>query len=158
MARNDPVDSDILVVEGWLNDSALIQSIHEFKNNNYKFLVITGGYQNNYNGVTETASVVEAAATKLLDRGLEEKYLIKVPALLVQKHRTYNSALAFRNWIREYDADVETINVFTYGVHAKKSQVLYKKALGPNLLFLQIMIQNIGIYLSKVSTGCFKTF
>ena len=133
LARNDPLDSDILVVEGWLPDSALIQSIQEFTNNNYKLLIITGGYQNNYSGVTETSSVVESAATKLLVHGLEEKFLIKVQAPLVKKHRTYNSALALRNWIREYKADVGTINIFTYGVHAKKSQVLYKKALGSNV-------------------------
>ena len=131
LALSDPVDSDILVVEGWLPDNALIQSIHEFSNNNYKLLVITGGYQNKRDAVNETFSIVEATATKLLDYGLEEKYFIKVSAPPVKKHRTYNAALALRNWIEENGADVKAINIFTYGVHAKKSQVLFKKVLGP---------------------------
>lgn len=133
LARNDPVDGDILVVEGWLPDSALIQSFNEFTNNNYKFLVITGGCQKNFLGKINTFSIAEAAAIKLLDYGLDEKCLITVSAPPVKRHRTYNSAVTLKNWIRESELDINTINVFTYGVHAKKSQIIYEKALKPNI-------------------------
>ena len=48
----------------------------------------------------------------------------------VEKDRTYHSALALKRWIAEHEAEVTAINVATPGVHARRSQVLYAKALG----------------------------
>src|SRR5260221_7453473 len=43
LAVNDPVDSGVLVVEGWLPDYALQETITEFGRGHYSRIFVTGG-------------------------------------------------------------------------------------------------------------------
>src|SRR6266852_4160602 len=43
LALNDPVDNGALVVEGWLPDYALEQTIAEFGRGHYRRVFVTGG-------------------------------------------------------------------------------------------------------------------
>ena len=43
LAVNQPVSSDVMVVEGWLPDFALKKAVQIFKSQNYHLMVVTGG-------------------------------------------------------------------------------------------------------------------
>ena len=43
LAVNQPLSSDVMVVEGWLSDFALKKAVQTFKSQNYHLMAVTGG-------------------------------------------------------------------------------------------------------------------
>lgn len=131
LAITKPVSCEILVVEGWLPDSFLEIAATEFKHGNYKKLITIGGpiedgsLQNDYTTVAERAKKI------ISDFGIANKFIFPVPYLKKTKHRTFNSFLALRKWLS--NSNVKALNIFTGGVHARKSYVLCKKVLGEKI-------------------------
>jgi uncharacterized SAM-binding protein YcdF (DUF218 family) len=48
----------------------------------------------------------------------------------MDRDRTYSSAVALRNWFREHNVPVRRINVVTEDLHARRTRLLFEKALG----------------------------
>ena len=134
LAVTKPIPAQLLVVEGWLHGRpALSDALEEFKKGNYELIVVVGkpykGDIIQYAGVT-TADIV---SQELIKKGLEQQYLVVIPVPSVKRHRTLTRGLAVKKWIAESGREITAINVFTIGVHARKSQLLFQKALGPNI-------------------------
>ena len=51
----------------------------------------------------------------------------------MDRDRTYGSAVALRNWFREHDLHVRSLNVLTENVHARRTRLLFSEALGPEI-------------------------
>ena len=56
-----------------------------------------------------------------------------VPSHVVGRDRTYSSAVALRDWLRVHNQQVLAINILTEGVHARRTRLLFEKALGPGI-------------------------
>ena len=56
-----------------------------------------------------------------------------VPSHVMGRDRTYSSALALRDWLRAHDVQVRSLNIVTEGAHARRTRLLFEKALGPNV-------------------------
>jgi len=134
LAVNDPVEGDILVVEGWIPDYALEKAISEFKTHNYSLLVNTGTPLLVGSHLSKYKSSAEVAAATLKQLGLDEELLAVVPAPAVRKDRTYASALALRKWLLNSNVSVKSLNIYTLGSHARRSRLLFKKALGNKMV------------------------
>ncbi len=132
LAINKPVDGEILVVEGWFyhNKHALKEAMEEFNNGNYVCLVTLGGPDTRDSMVS---SVANRAAEKLVELGFDDKFLVAIPSPYVKKNRTYNSALVLKEWFMKSKKEVKSLNVFTLGVHARKSYVLFRKVMGQSI-------------------------
>lgn len=131
LAVNHRVDSNILVVEGWVHEYAIRSGAEEFKTGSYKGVFTTGGpvvgsggYINDYN----TAASVGADLLK--KAGVPAESLQMVPTRLIGRDRTYSSAIALREWFREHNMPVSSINILTESVHARRTRLLYKKVFG----------------------------
>ena len=72
----------------------------------------------------------ECVAQLLMQLGVPAERIQTVRYEAVEKDRTYHSALALKRWVAEYAPDVLAINVATAGAHARRSRLLYAKALG----------------------------
>jgi uncharacterized SAM-binding protein YcdF (DUF218 family) len=48
----------------------------------------------------------------------------------MDRDRTYGSAVALRNWLREHNMSVSGINVITEDLHARRTRLLFHEALG----------------------------
>ena len=68
-----------------------------------------------------------------------------VPSRINDRDRTCSAALALRNWFREHHAGVQSINVVTEDVHARRSRLLFQKAFGPGVNVGIISIPNFPI-------------
>ena len=87
-------------------DTPTIRSaVEEFRGGSYRRVFTTGGpvegtggYINDYN---TSASV---GAERLINYGLPNESLQMVPSRVMNRDRTYSSAVALRNWFREHDA------------------------------------------------------
>jgi uncharacterized SAM-binding protein YcdF (DUF218 family) len=60
----------------------------------------------------------------------------------MDRDRTYSSAVALRNWFRERNMAVLSINVVTEDVHARRTRLLFEKALGHDVAVGVIAVAN----------------
>ena len=65
-----------------------------------------------------------------------------VPSRVMDRDRTYGSAVALRKWFGEHNTPVSGINVVTEDVHARRTRLLFQKALGDKVSVGVIAIQN----------------
>src|SRR5438874_9588406 len=132
LAVTHRVDTNILVVEGWVHEYAIRAAVEEFRGGSYQRVFTTGGpvvgsggYINDYH---TSASV---GADLLRKYGLPGESLQMVPSRVMDRDRTYGSAVALRNWLRDHGIAVHGINVLTEDLHARRTRLLFQKSLGP---------------------------
>jgi|SRR5215471_3260944 len=137
------VDSDVLVVEGWVHQYAVRAAINEFNAGHYQRLFTTGGpivgmggYTNDYN---TSASV---CAGRLKAEGFSPDLIQMVPSRVSDRDRTYSAARALRDWFSDHHATVQGINVVTEDVHARRSRLLFQQAFGAEVKVGIIAIPN----------------
>jgi uncharacterized SAM-binding protein YcdF (DUF218 family) len=143
LAVTHRVDTNVLVVEGWIHEYAIRAAVEEFRSKSYQRVFTTGGpvegaggYINDYN----TAASV--GADLLRKNGLPNESLQMVPSRVMDHDRTYGSAIALQNWFREHNMPVRSINVVTEDVHARRTCLLFQKALGHNVAVGVIAVPN----------------
>jgi len=131
LAISRPVNGDILVVEGWIwRSSAMKEAAEEFHRGHYKWLVTVGeSFEDDGKGSAQRDSG-ELAAKRLREYGVDEGSIVVLPGPNVPRHRTYASALMLREWLARSKTETTGVNVFTLGAHARKSVVLFERALG----------------------------
>jgi hypothetical protein len=130
LAPHRPVESRVLAVEGWLPDYALEQALGEFRKNHHELLVVTGPPLEKGYYLFEYKTYADLGAATLKHLGLEEKMLVAVPSVHTQKDRTFTSGLALKQWLQQNRPSINAVNVVTLGVHARRTWLLFEKALG----------------------------
>ena len=132
LAVTAKVKSDVLVVEGWLDASGFRQAVVEYQANAYTRVFATGGPSKGTGPfTTEFSTVAHAAYTCLLANGIPNHVLTKVPCRIRDWNRTYSAGFALREWLDLHSLHPDSLNVFTQSVHARRTRLLFQKALGP---------------------------
>ncbi len=149
LAVNRPLGEDILVVEGGMPKWVCAQVPSALRSGHYRRLVVLGHPA----GASDMNSWNDVMGTKLESLGYDTSTMVKVevpfqstfrsyiisvcapPFLAVTfrfqlTRRTYASALAFSEWLRSSRIAAHSVDVFTGGVHARKSWILYRHAIG----------------------------
>jgi hypothetical protein len=127
LALNRPVSARILVVDGQYPGYGYDSIAALVRKNNYQY-VITTGVDVDYTYVSKENFNIAAWSYKvLMTKDLQNCQLRKVPAGKVQRDRTYTSARAVKIWM-ENNHLKEDINIVTFGVHSRRSWILYRKA------------------------------
>lgn len=136
-------DSSVLVTEGWVHDFAIRAAAEEFKAGTYEYVYATGGpvtgLRHYVNDFQTSASV---GAERLVAAGVPADRVQMVPSRVNGRDRTYGSAVALRDWFRDRHLSVKTINVLTEDVHARRTRLLFQKALGPGVTVGIIAVPN----------------
>jgi DUF218 domain. len=143
LAVTHRVDTDTLVVEGWVHQYAIRAAINEFRAGHYQRVFTTGGpvvgmggYINDYN---TSASL---GAGRLRAEGFSPDLVQMVPSRVSDRDRTYSAAIALRDWFTEHHVAVHGINVVTEDVHARRSRLLFQEALGPGVKIGIVAVPN----------------
>ena len=135
--------TNILVVEGWVNHYGIDGALQEFKTGHYGQVFTTGGP---LEGMGKSSSIygTEAyqSAALLRKAGMPADSVQSVPALYVGKDRTYNSAVAFRNWLQEHNLQGQSFNVLTEDAHARRTWLLFREAFGKSARIGIISVPN----------------
>ena len=131
LAPTERVPASVLVVEGWVHQYAINAAVAEFRAGGYQRVFTTGGpikgtgdYSSDYN----TAASV--GASLLRQAGLPSEVLQMVPCRVRMRDRTYNAAVALREYFWSQHLDVRSMNVVTEGAHARRTRLLFEKAFG----------------------------
>src|SRR5436309_5765052 len=143
LAITHRVDSNILVVEGWIHEYAIRVAVKEFQRNHYQRVFTTGGPVGGSGGYINDFYTSASVGADLLKKcGLPDERLQMVPSRVMDRDRTYGSAVALRNWFRDHNMAVSGIDVVTEDVHARRTRLLFEKALGKNVVVGIIAVPN----------------
>ncbi len=130
LALTDPVDADVLVVEGWLPDYALEGVVKEFHSRPYRCLITTGGPIDAGEVLASHKTYAALCAATLSRLGLDSNKIVAVPSPRLQVDRTYASALSLHRWLKISGVKIGSLNLYSLGVHTRRSRLLFQKALG----------------------------
>jgi hypothetical protein len=131
LAITAPVHANVLVVEGWIWESAAMkEAAEEFNSGRYDVVITVGTLPRRQEGEALVENVAAHAADQLRKLGVNDQAIQILTVPNIERHRTYTSALAVKRWLFNSHIHVVGINVFTLGTHARKSLVLFKRAFG----------------------------
>ena len=143
LAISQRTETDVLVVEGWVHEYAMRAAVDEFNKGSYRRVFTTGGpvtglgrYVNDW----QTSASVGADVLRRV--GLPAEVLQMVPTREMDRDRTYASAIALRTWLREQGLAVRAVNVLTEDAHARRTRLLFQKALGDQVVVGVISARN----------------
>jgi uncharacterized SAM-binding protein YcdF (DUF218 family) len=143
LAVTHRVDTNVLVVEGWIQQSAIRAALEEFREGSYQRVFTTGGPVQGSGGYINDYNTSASVGAELLKKyGLANESLQLVPSRVMDRDRTYGAAVALRTWFREHNMSVHGINVVTEDLHARRSRLLFQKALGDNVTVGVIAVPN----------------
>jgi uncharacterized SAM-binding protein YcdF (DUF218 family) len=126
--------TDVLVVEGWIRQYAIHAAAEEFRRSNYSRIYTTGGPVTGLGGyVSDYSTSASIGAGNLRKVGVAPEFIQMVPSRVSGRDRTYSSALALRDWFHEHNVSPASINVVTEELHARRTRLLFQKALGDGI-------------------------
>lgn len=144
LAPYSPIKADILVVEGWLEDYVIKNAIKEFERGGYQKLITTGLPLPKGFYLSQHKNFAELSAATLITLGFDPDKLVAVPAPNVIRNRTDASAMALRQWIANSDLKVKAINLYTFDVHARRSWLIFKQTLAPEIQVGVIAVKSLS--------------
>ena len=129
LAVSSPSGRGVLVVEAWIPKASLEDAVQIFQRGDYQYLVLAGGPMR--------ASEISSSVVGSYDDDAEVVKTLNVsPGKLIRVHvspaaqRTFATAVAVRRWLDDSQMSAKSVDVFTAGVHARKSWILFRYALG----------------------------
>jgi len=131
LAPTSPVAADVLIVEYWLPDYAMAGAAAEFKRGGYKYLILCGKeLPTLWRSSSRFKTGGDLAAAVLIGMGLETNQVVALQPFDSGRDRTYSKALATSEWLQATNARLRAANLYSLGPHARRSRLLYQKALG----------------------------
>jgi len=134
---NKPINSKTLVLEGWVPAYAIKDAIKYFNENNYDRIIVTGLPIVNYEFISLYKNTAQATALALKHYGYYDTVYIATVPTNILIDRTFNTAVATRMLFDENPSWSKNFNIYSVGVHARRSRFMFEKAFGSNF--------NIGI-------------
>lgn len=143
LAPTQRVDAKYLVVEGWVHDYVIPIAVQEFYAGHYEKVFTTGGPVTGSDGATNIFNTVASVgAERLLAAGIPTNCVQMVPAHVVGRDRTYTSAVALRDWLKENNLVATNLNVLTEDCHARRTRKLFQAAFGKAAVVGVISVPN----------------
>jgi uncharacterized SAM-binding protein YcdF (DUF218 family) len=131
LAITHRVGADVLVVEGWVHEYAIQAAVDEFRSGSYRHVFTTGGPVVGTGGyINDFHTSASVGADLLRKNGLANGSVQEVPSRVMDRDRTYGSAVALRNWLREHNTAVSGMDIVTEDLHARRTRLLFQEALG----------------------------
>jgi len=143
LAITHRVDAEVLVVEGWIHPYAIQFAAQEFNTHRYKRVFTTGGPVTGKGGYVNDFQTSASVGAELLEKEGLAGCVQMVPSHVMARDRTYSSAIALRDWFRAHNMQVHAINIVTEDVHARRTRLLFEKALGSKTRVGIIAVSNV---------------
>jgi hypothetical protein len=133
LAVHAPIDADALVIEGWVGDTVIKGGVGEFNRGNYRYIITTGNpiYKGFF--LTEYTNYAELARDSLIKLGVAPEKIITVAIPEVKQDRTAAMAMAVKNQLLLAKLPIKSLNIYSCDVHTRRSYLIYKRVLQPEL-------------------------
>jgi hypothetical protein len=134
LAVTHRVDSRVFVVEGWVHEYVIIDAVHEFDTGHYQQVYTTGGPVDGLPAyINDFQTYASVGAECLKKDGVPDRFVQMVPSHVMNRDRTYSSAIALRDWFHEHNMSVQSFNILTEDAHARRTWLLFQKAFGKDV-------------------------
>jgi DUF218 domain len=133
LAPRAPVGARVLVVEGWMPVEELQQAARACADGHYERVVATGGPIENELEHPDAETYAERARNFLVRLGVPSDAVVAVPAPASAQDRSFLNAVMVREWVARSGLSVDSLDVFSSGVHSRRSWLLYRMAFGPKV-------------------------
>jgi hypothetical protein len=131
LSKEKTIDARVMVLEGYIPDFALPGIIKIFHESNYEFLIATATTYDQGLYISGVASPADLFGKSLKRLSFDNNKMDLVPAPAnVLCDRTFDTGIAVKSFLEIYHPEVKKINLVSLGVHARRSQYLYKLAFG----------------------------
>ena len=130
LAVSDPKPGGVLVVEGWASEEVMKRVIAEFQRNHYERIYCTGVPIDASSPLAQYGTYAEYGAMLLVRLGCNPAEVDAVPTPVAVRDRTYSSAVALKRLLKEHGLQAKPVNLFSMGVHSRRSRLLFQKAFG----------------------------
>ena len=120
-----------LTIEGWINDHSLKHAVKLYHAGSYYGILCTGGPLETGHYLAPHRTYPEMTAARLQYLGIPHASIHPIIATQVQRDRTYAAALALQKYLDQHALTNQPIHLITIGPHARRSHLLFRRALGP---------------------------
>jgi DUF218 domain len=131
LAINSPVGGSFLVVEGWMPDYVFRAAASQFRRGGYRRIITVGTTSEDADGEKDLPEYFEVE--RLINFGVPVDLISTASSEEVYRDRTFHSATAVEQWLHVQGLRAASIDVVTIGPHARRSRLLYEKALGDDV-------------------------
>ncbi len=128
LSKTDRLSADVLVVEGWIGRNAIQAAAQEFRQRHYTYLVASGGLTSAEHWQKGGDSYADLAANELKRAGIASENIVVASATSPERQRTFESAFEAKVALSKRNIHPKSINVFTWGPHARRSRLVFAKA------------------------------
>lgn len=133
LAPSAPIAAEALVIEGWIGDDGIQGAISEFQQQNYQLLITVGIPLERGAYLSEYKDFAQLSAATAIKLGFDAEKIVAVPTPNRQRDRTLASAKALKQWLEQNKPQITTINLYSRNVHARRSWLLFQRALNPEI-------------------------
>ena len=133
LAHSAPIDAEILIVEGWIADRGLIGAYQEFQSKPYQLLITAGSDFGRGEYLSEYKNFAFLSKATLVTLGLDPQKIQPVRTPKPERDRTLASAQEVKEWLETNDLHPEGVNIYTMDVHSRRSWMLYRQVLEPEI-------------------------
>jgi uncharacterized SAM-binding protein YcdF (DUF218 family) len=128
LAITRPVGGQFLVVEGWMPTYAYREAAAQFREGTYRKIIAAGVLKDDGNADGDLRE--HFGEEKLIRFGVPSDLVVTASSGEIHRDRTFHSAMAVKQWLQDQGLQTTSIDVVTVGPHARRSRLLYEKALG----------------------------
>lgn len=126
-------NAEVLLVEGWLIDPALKGAFEEYQKGNYQRMITTGSPIERGAFITHYTSFADVAADSLIKMGIDPQKIVPITASSVDIDRTAAAAIAVKEWLKTSKLSIQSINLYSYDIHTRRSRLIYQTILSPEV-------------------------
>ncbi len=118
------------MVEGWIEDYALRHAVDFYKKNGYRHMIVTGLPITQWRDYVTFKNTAQGAVSVMRGYGFTDTVYQAVIPLSVTINRTYNTAVATRLLFEQHPEFGKSFNVYSVGVHARRTHLMFERAFG----------------------------
>lgn len=133
LAPHNPLGARLLIIEAWMAPDQLDQALVVVRNGGYNNVITVGSTAPTDLYRPEPIPYAELARDYLIQHGLPGRLVTAVPTPESAQDRSYLNAVMVRDWLQRSGHTVDAIDVFSSGVHSRRSRTLYRMAFGPQV-------------------------
>ncbi len=130
LSATDRLPADVLVVEGWIGPFGVRAAYDEFLSHGYKYVIVTGGMSDQLWNDKRWSYALEGEKQMVYLGVPRDRLYVAVP-VETENQRTFQTAIAVRKVLEDHRLYPKAANIFTLGVHARRSRLVFAKVLGP---------------------------
>ncbi|NJO32677.1 MAG: cytosine deaminase [Rhodospirillales bacterium] len=138
LAITNPIGGQFLVVEGWMPSYAYREAAAQFRKGGYQKAIAAGTLDWDASGELRRHS----GGDGLVRFGIPGELVVTTSSDEVLYDRTFHAAMAVKRWLQDQGLRTTSIDIVTIGPHARRSRLLYEKALGAEVKVGVIAIED----------------